>query len=212
MNQKKKLPQYLKGKSHVYFNMVLLVGASLFFLRKIHSPTFVELLIVPFVLLAGNLVVYLLHRYPLHIRYSFFTYPYEKHTVEHHTQYTYDNMLFKGLDELSSILFPPEVVLGFVVIFMPVVHFAMVSWATPNAIYMLQMCSALYFLLYELLHGISHLPEDHVLLKIKWLRFMWNHHRIHHIPSVMNTTNFNIVYPLFDYLFGTLVTDVKEIE
>ncbi len=30
-----------------------------------------------------------------------------------------------------------------------------------------------------------------------------HHHTVHHDPRLMNRYNFNITYPIFDWLFGT---------
>lgn len=64
-------------------------------------------------------------------------------------------------------------------------------------------CTCFYFALYEVVHLSCHLEEDHWWLTIPGLKAMRHHHRIHHHPRLMNRYNFCIVYPLFDYVFGT---------
>ena len=68
--------------------------------------------------------------------------------------------------------------------------------------------SALYYIAYEYLHALMHVPE-----KWKWLRstkFMgWlnRHHYQHHIDP---RTNLNVVLPIADYFLGTKKSLPKE--
>lgn len=66
--------------------------------------------------------------------------------------------------------------------------------------------SALYFLLYEMFHFIYHLPLDSPVLRVKLLRWLSDHHTLHHDPIWMSKANFNIVFPLFDWVLGTYRT------
>ena len=61
-----------------------------------------------------------------------------------------------------------------------------------------------YYLNYEILHTAYHLPETHWLARnglVKRLRWL---HRMHHDQSLMAKANFNITWPIGDWLFGTL--------
>lgn len=63
--------------------------------------------------------------------------------------------------------------------------------------------SSSYFILYEIVHYASHLPLGHWALSFRHFRRMRQHHLDHHNPRLMEKYNFNIVFPLFDYVFGT---------
>jgi sterol desaturase/sphingolipid hydroxylase (fatty acid hydroxylase superfamily) len=39
------------------------------------------------------------------------------------------------------------------------------------------------------------------------VRFLAEHHRLHHRTVLMTTCNFNVVCPIFDWVFGTLRRD-----
>lgn len=52
-----------------------------------------------------------------------------------------------------------------------------------------------------------HLPADAAMLRLPFLRALRAHHRLHHDPRHMRTKNFNVVLPLFDWLFGTLARE-----
>ena len=61
-----------------------------------------------------------------------------------------------------------------------------------------------YFLNYEVLHTAYHLPDEHPLARVGLVKRLRWLHTIHHDPRQMATRNFNISYPLCDWLFGTL--------
>ena len=85
------------------------------------------------------------------------------------------------------------------------VWFALAWLFSGNVAWLFFACGIAYFLNYEVLHLAYHLPEQHWLArsrlvsKLRWL------HALHHDPRRMATSNFNISYPLCDWLFGTLV-------
>lgn len=64
-----------------------------------------------------------------------------------------------------------------------------------------------YYLAYEVLHLLAHLPASNALTRSPLLHRLLRHHRLHHAPGVMNKGNYNIVFPFGDWLFGTLRRD-----
>jgi hypothetical protein len=60
------------------------------------------------------------------------------------------------------------------------------------------------YLTYEIFHAIEHLPPDHGLTRLPWIRHMTQLHRLHHRRELMRDCNFNLVFPLTDWLLGTL--------
>ena len=61
------------------------------------------------------------------------------------------------------------------------------------------------YLLYETLHFSYHLPEDHVVhRRLPGLRRLRALHQLHHRSEEMTRTNFNLTFPLTDWLAGTL--------
>lgn len=60
------------------------------------------------------------------------------------------------------------------------------------------------YLLYEVFHACEHLPDEHPVARLPWIRQMHRLHALHHRRELMQGRNFNIVLPLMDYLFGTL--------
>ena len=113
-------------------------------------------------------------------------------------------MPIDGLQDLRAVLFPPLLVVFFFGLFATPVWFALAWLFSTNVAWLFVASGIGYFLNYEVLHTAYHLPEGHWLARnalVKRLRWL---HTIHHDPRQMATRNFNISYPLCDWLFGTL--------
>jgi hypothetical protein len=199
----KEIPKYYSGWLHLLTNFSLLLGVCGFCLYKVQGASLMELLIVPVTFIIGNLAVFLIHRYPLHRYLSYFPYPYKVHTKSHHHYYTKECYAFESTNDWYMIFFPITVVFLFSVIYIPLNYFIAMSFLSPNATFLYLFTSSLYFISYEVVHFISHVPENALILRLPFLKFMWNHHRTHHDTRLMSDYNFNIVYPLCDLLFGT---------
>jgi sterol desaturase/sphingolipid hydroxylase (fatty acid hydroxylase superfamily) len=65
-------------------------------------------------------------------------------------------------------------------------------------------CGIAYFLNYEILHLAYHLPDTHPLARLGLVRRLRWLHTLHHDPRRMASSNFNITYPLGDWIFQTL--------
>ena len=170
-----------------------------------------EWLTIPAVLLLGNLAVYIIHRFPLHTVYKpIYEHTFKVHTEYHHYFFTNELIIYEGLRDFYILFFPPTVVLGFACGLLPLSYFILSFFASANVIWLYLGTSALYFLLYEVFHYISHLPEDHAILVFPPFRHMRNHHVTHHNTQLMYRYNFNIVYPLCDVLFGSVYKGEEE--
>lgn len=199
-------PVWYSGFLHYLINGTLLFGSSIFLFLQIESLQWIELLTIPVVLVLGSLTVYLIHRYPLHQKYkSIRKETYDQHTLIHHRFYT--NELYDvGEDEESNtFFFPPAVVFSFTAIFLPGMYFLTQLFLPSNVVFLLVGMSSVYFILYEIVHYTSHLRETHWIMRIGYFKRMRQHHLDHHDPRMMEKYNFNIVCPLFDYVFGTKV-------
>ena len=64
-----------------------------------------------------------------------------------------------------------------------------------------------YFLMYETLHALYHLPGptlDRLALgRLRLFRRMQAHHAHHHVLGRMAHVNFNVTFPLMDVVLGT---------
>jgi hypothetical protein len=198
-----RIPQQYRPWMHVMFNGGVLLSLSLFSLLMIQSWNLTVLIIFALSLVLGNFFVWAVHRYPLHRRYKYWTFPYDTHTVVHHRYFTADSITYDDSKDLYAIFFPISAVAGFAFLAQPALYFSVRYFFGSDLAFPLMASTSLYFLLYEFVHWASHLPTDHLLMKIPWLRFMRTHHLVHHNPKLMMKYNFCIVYPLMDMLLGT---------
>jgi hypothetical protein len=192
---------------HLGVNASLLITTLIFHSFRYESPSLLSLLAFPIVLFLGNLAVYLIHRYPLHGFYRWNSYSYGSHTRRHHVFFKEDSVTFRGKSDWFTIFFPNEIVAGFVFIYHPLFYFILKPILGHNTTTSYLMASSIYFILYEVIHYSSHLPSDHFMMRVPLIKIMRKHHQIHHSPRIMGKYNFCIVYPLFDYIFNTHLTE-----
>jgi hypothetical protein len=189
----------------VFFNFSVLTVLCLYFLSQLHNIALAELLAVPAGLLVGNIAVYTIHRFPLHHRYKLIgNFTFRNHAQWHHQFYTNEMIVYDSPKDFYILFFPPGVVLGFTFVFLPICYYLMKDILSTNTVFLTLFMYALYFILYEVFHYVSHLPETHWALHFFPFRHMRTHHLLHHTPALMAKYNFNIVFPLCDYLCGTV--------
>ena len=200
------VPKYYCATGHILFNFLSLLILMFYFISQLDSITNLELLTIPVMLILGNLNVYLIHRYPLHRRFPLIgKLSYDVHSKMHHQFYTSDCVVYEEPKDFYILFFPPWTILAFAGLVLPSMYFVAIQFLPMNITWLVLFGSTFYFFLYETIHYCCHLPESHVLLKFPPLKFMWNHHRLHHDPKLMRDYNFNIVFPLFDIVFGTSI-------
>ncbi len=197
------IPKIYSGYLHLFFNLFVLLGTIIYPLTLVSKPTILELLIVPLVMVLGNILVFIIHKYPLHRYMKISKFAYTIHSKYHHVFYTDKVLIFDGPRDFYILFFPTWVVLGFVLFYHPSLYYLGPQFLTSNSIYLAMASGSAYFLLYEILHFCSHLPENHPVLRIPGVKYMWRHHKDHHDPKLMADYNFNIVFPLTDILMGT---------
>lgn len=194
-------------KLHIFFNILLPFSISAFAISSIENPKLMELLILPGMFIIGSFAVWLIHKYPLHIE-GINNYMYQAHAIDHHSFFNYHHMAMENHNDLKSVLVEPKVSVVFSAIYMPMVFFITRYFFGHNLACLVIVGSCLYFMFYELIHTITHLREDHKVFEIKPFRFLREHHRIHHHPKYLNQ-NFNVAFPLADWVLKTLVTKLK---
>ena len=78
---------------------------------------------------------------------------------------------------------------------------------SPERAWLFVLVVIAYYALYEVLHALAHLPADAPLARVRAVRALTHHHRVHHDPALMRSWNFNFAIPLFDVVFGTRHAD-----
>jgi hypothetical protein len=164
------------------------------------------LLGIPIGIVIGNLVEYIMHRFPMHklLRGRLAAHMYRRHAGAHHAMFTYDDMEAADERDLYHVMMTPRPAALFLVVIAVLVSSAFaIEGGQFAAVLGITLC--IYFFLEELLHMTFHLRWT--WHGTRWyhamLRRIAAHHRHHHDPKNMRDVNFNIALPLFDTILGT---------
>ncbi len=162
-------------------------------------------LFVPVFWCVANVVEWLIHRYPMHRPLT----PrvlYDNHARIHHRAFTGTDQEIRERRELSLVMMPWYTLLFVFAAASPIaVVAALVGGPGLAGVFLLSSVS--YFLFYELVHTLHHLPEG--VLQASWwgrrrmLASMRRNHHHHHHLELMNAVNFNVTFAFADRLLGT---------
>ena len=162
-------------------------------------------LLLPGFLVIANFIEWMVHRHPMHrpLRPRLL---YRSHAQEHHLAFTDGSMVIDKSDELGLVMMPWYTMLGLFVLASPIMVVAGLLRG-PGLAGVFLLAAVAYFLMYETLHALYHLPDatlDRLGLGRRALfRRMQAHHAHHHILGRMAHVNFNVTIPLMDRLLGT---------
>lgn len=208
--REREIPRGYRGRRHLAFTFgggSLALAACLWQLKSVQPP---EWLAVPAAFLYANLSEYFGHRFPMHRPYRGLGLVFKRHSGQHHRFFTDQAMAYDTPCDLRALLFPPLLVVFFFGLFGGPVWLLLRWLASANVAWLFLATALAYFLNYEFLHTAYHVPEGHWLgrlpgvQRLKWL------HQAHHDTRRMTRINFNISYPLGDWLFGTLQRDPRD--
>lgn len=203
--RKQEIPATYLGRRHgaviVLSGCVLVAGCLLpLALRGLQAW---QLWMLPATFLFANLFEYVVHRWPLHHSVKPLRELFRRHTLEHHNFFTHDAMTYESSRDFKMVLFPAAVI--FVLFGLASLGGALVAWILGLNCGLLFIATAiLYYLNYEALHFVYHLPETNALARLAIVKRLRKLHTLHHDKKVMSHSNFNITYPLFDWVFGTV--------
>ncbi len=199
--RKEILPRRYSPFFHIGFNFLVLTGSIIFCLLNIKNWDGKEISLFAGFVTFNSLVVYLNHRYPMHHRYKFLKAYYWFHTQQHHNLFNEDDSTVRDFRDIYMILFPPSLVGFFAFVYVPALSYGLYYFTDSQLAFLFALSIYSYFLLYEVIHLASHSNETNWWYKIPGISKMFWHHRKHHDPKIMNENNFNIVLPIWDYIF-----------
>ena len=199
------VPAGYSGARHLAFIVAFCIGGIALGIVMLDDVRPLEWLTVPLTFLYANLAEYLGHRYVMHRKRPGLGLIYERHTVQHHRFFTDREMDMDGPGDLRAILFPPVLLVFFFGAFALPVGLLLTGLFSANVAWLFVITALGYYFSYELLHLAYHLPDDSKLMRLPLLRRLQRLHRVHHDPTVMAHGNFNITWPICDWVFGTRV-------
>lgn len=185
--------------SLIVFTSLLLGAAALFFLS---SLMWYHFLMIPLTILIANIVEYSIHRWPMHHRLKIAKNIYKIHSGEHHRYFNHEYMNIECGKDMKEIFTNPVVVVLFVSLF--IVPMALLfGLFSMNAGLLFFSIAMFYYGIYEFTHFATHMPKDHFVANLPYVRGARERHQLHHNTKLMREWNFNVSFPLMDILFRT---------
>lgn len=195
-------PRY-SGPLHLATTVAISILIALASGMMLGNVTPLEWLTIPLTFVYANLSEYLGHRGPMHHKTRLLAGIFQRHTIEHHSFFTNEAATFESTKDYRAVLFPPILLIFFLGCFALPVGGLLYYMASPNVGCLFVLTAILYFLNYELLHFAYHCDPASWLGRLPLIEDLRKHHIAHHDKRLMTRYNFNITYPVCDYLFGT---------
>lgn len=195
------VPGWYSGALHlvwIHLSTGAAIAGSLWALR---DPEPWEWALIPLFLVIANCFEWWVHKEPLHRPYRGLRLLYERHAKRHHVFFTDEEMALRSPRELALLLFPPYMVPAMVVLLSPLA-LALGAWRW-NLAWIFLASAFVYYLLYEWLHLLHHLPPESWWGRRALARRLRLHHWRHHDPKRMLAGNFNVSFPFADWLLRT---------
>ncbi len=195
-------PAY-SGWRHFLVVNAMAAAAIAFAAWLLRAPSWRELLAVPITFVLVNAGEWQLHRDLLHKRVPPFQVLYERHALNHHVAFHHDTMAAPSPREWRWVLFPAPAFLGALVLLAPIA-LAVGALASRNAGALVAVTGVGFYLLYEWCHLSYHQPEDSFVGRLALVRLLRRHHQRHHHPAMAKRYNFNVTFPIWDWVRGTI--------
>ena len=201
--RQEEIPANYRGLVHLCFTFASGIAVVIYSAWQLDQVQAAQWLTIPITLLYANLAEYLGHRFVMHRPVPGLGLLYKRHSGQHHRFFSHQHMELDGIRDLKVVLFPPVLMVFFVLAFALPVGIAL-SWLfAGNVGFLFAATAVAYFLNYEILHLAYHLPRDSWLGRRGLVSRLRALHTSHHDPRLMSNWNFNITYPVSDLLFRT---------
>lgn len=187
---------------HAGFVLALGLAVLVFLLGCLHRVTALEWLTLPLALVFYSWGEYHIHKGLGHHKRAWGRPFYKRHTGDHHSFFADGRMRHDFARDWRVILFPAWLIVIYA-------GGALLAWAAlkqvnanVGALFAATLLGG--YLGYEIMHACEHLPPENPLGRLPWISHMRRLHELHHRRELMQQANFNIVFPLWDWLYGTL--------
>jgi hypothetical protein len=192
-----------RGWAHFALTSGVSLSVIVFALLHVHGVRPVELLVVPATFLFANFAEYNGHRGPMHHPTRGLGLLFKRHTREHHHYFTHEAMHYESPRDFKMVLFPPVMLLFFLGVLATPVGALLFLLVSPSVAWLYVAVAMGYFLTYEWLHFAYHLHPDGAVGRLPFMSTLRRHHTAHHDLALMGKHNFNITFPICDWLYGT---------
>jgi hypothetical protein len=197
-----KIAALYHGWLHV-FMIYAIGGAAIWFAaRQVDGALWWEFLIIPAAFVIANVFEWWIHKYVMHRPIKGLMGIYKRHTLAHHQFFTEVEPTIDDSRDFRIVFFPPYALVAFICLTLPAVGvFHLVG--LPNTGWLLMITNVALYLNYELFHFCCHVKDDRIVRHIPFVNTIRRHHAAHHNTAIMMERNFNLTYPIADWLFGT---------
>ncbi|MEO3413106.1 sterol desaturase family protein [Roseovarius sp. CAU 1744] len=177
-------------------------------LAQLNGFVWTDLWIVPAAFLASNIGEYAGHRWFGHQKTKLMKLFYQRHTGDHHTFFEEHAMAFQMVLDWRVVIFPIYLIVLFTVL-VAIPGGLILTWLfNVNVGLLFGTVTISQYFLYELLHFSYHVPRgtrtERVFLAIPGWKYLRLFHTVHHNRDLMHDANFNVTFPITDWLVGTL--------
>ena len=187
---------------HVIYTAIFCIVGMIVPLSLVRNFHVLDLFAIPVTFVLANAIEYVIHRWPMHRRYPYAEFMMDLHML-HHRYFFEENYRIDSFADFGLIVFPP-IVLNILALGICPGFFLAAWWLLGwNAALLFFATVMAYYLAMQIIHVATHVREDHRVLNVPGIRYLWNHHLIHHSRHMMTEVNFNFIIPLTDLLVGT---------
>jgi hypothetical protein len=205
------IPRWYRPGPHLAVPTAIGLAVMIGALTQISALRPIELLAVPLTLLLAFGFEWRAHQLLLHRRTPPFGLLYDRHEIQHHVVFVYDDLAMRSAREMWLILMPAYAVVLVALVEAPLALAAALLF-TPNVGCLFLVTSMFFFLSYEWLHLAYHLPPDSFVGRLGLIARLREHHRRHHDPRLMKRWNFNVTVPVFDWVHRSVWSPERERE
>jgi hypothetical protein len=204
------IPRWYSPWLHLAFPSLVglgVIAASLLALRHLQP---IDLVAVPATFLVLNAGEWRIHRDLLHRRTPPFSVLYDRHTPEHHLVFVTEDMAIRSTREFHLVLIPAYGIVAAAVGALPIPATLWLGFGLRNPALLFMAVTMAYVVAYEWLHLSYHAPPDSAVGRLRVIQRLRRHHAVHHAPELMQSWNFNVTIPLWDWVRGTIYRDATE--
>lgn len=199
-----RIPSKYSGYVHWISINIFGVGVIGGCMTILEAPQWWEWLFIPGFFVFSNGFEWWIHRGPMHHPTRGLRILYRRHTLEHHVIFTDETMGLRNARELFFVLFPPGFLPAILVVNLPV-PLLLGLFVSRNLAALFYLSVLAYYLVYEWFHFLHHVPADTWIGRRTVVAWCRQHHTRHHELARMSHGNFNVSFPLWDWLLGTML-------
>lgn len=203
LSYRSKISKYYNVYLHSTFVILVGVFVIIFFGSKLHNVQWIEGVAFVVGVLFFNVCEYYIHKSFGHRKNPVALLFYKRHTGDHHSFFSDDEMYFDQAQDWRVILFPPWLVVVISVLLLGIWSAASILNQNMASLFSIAVMGS--FLCYEIFHVCAHVPSGYWFTELPWIRMVRRLHTIHHRRHLMADRNFNILFPMMDKILKTIV-------